>query len=113
MSCRDLWHQVETETPKPEERWSSLTLKQRNLEVRMVLAQSECSDYLEVDSCTVDGEVYFTQIKPIETALRAALLLDLEELLQDNIDRALTLWIKPQNDKNSLRRLRGVELKLL
>ena len=85
----------------------------RLIEIQLILSKSNCSGYLEVESCSNDGEIYFSQVIPIETSQRVELLLSLEELLQEKIDQSLTVWIKPQSDKNSLRRLRGVELKSL
>jgi len=111
MSCRDLWEKIDSDTPKPSLRWLSLGESERLLEVQLLLSKSSCSEYLEVESCTNDGEIYFSQVTPIETYKRVDLLLSLEDLLQEKMDISITVWIKPQNDKNSLRRLRGVELK--
>lgn len=113
MSCRDLWQQIDADTPKPAQRWLDLDASDRLLEIQLILSKSSCAGYLEVESCSNEGEIYFSQVIPIETAQRVELLLSLEELLQEKIDRAVTVWIKPQSDKNSLRRLRGVELKSL
>jgi hypothetical protein len=113
MSCRDLWQQIDTDTAKPTQRWMELGASDRLIEIQLILSKSNCSGYLEVESCSNDGEIYFSQVIPIETSQRVELLLSLEELLQEKIDQSLTVWIKPQSDKNSLRRLRGVELKSL
>jgi hypothetical protein len=113
MSCRNLWQQIDADTPKPSKRWLDLDVSDRLLEIQLILSKSNCSGYLEVESCTDDGDIYFSQVIPIETSQRVDLLVSLEELLQEKIDQSVTVWIKPQSDKNSLRRLRGVELKSL
>jgi hypothetical protein len=113
MSCRDLWQQIDADTPKPTQRWLDLDASDRLLEIQLILSKSNCSGYLEVESCSNDGEIYFSQVIPIETSQRVDLLLSLEESLREQIDQSITVWVKPQSDKNSLRRLRGVELKIL
>ena len=42
---------------------------------------------------------------------RGTLLLDIEEILKINIDNGITIWLEPQSDKSSLRKLRGIEIK--
>jgi len=50
---------------------------------------------------------------PMLVNLRADTLLDLEAKLKVVLDEGLTVWIQPQSDKNTLRKLRGVEVKSL
>lgn len=42
---------------------------------------------------------------------RGTLLLDLEDSLKANIDPGITVWLAPLGDRNSLRNLRGIEMK--
>jgi len=41
---------------------------------------------------------------------RGPFLLDLEDYLRE-IDQALVVWLQPLGDRNSLRNLRGIEVK--
>jgi hypothetical protein len=42
---------------------------------------------------------------------RGTFLLDLESLLKSQIDNGINIWLEPIGDKNSLRNLRGIEVK--
>lgn len=57
------------------------------------------------------GQVYVALSEPIGSSLRGGLLLDLEEHLKNTIDPAINIWCEPLGDKNSLRNLRGIEIK--
>ena len=60
MSCRDLWQQIDADTPKPTQRWLDLDASDRLLEIQLILSKSNCSGYLEVESCSNEGEIYFS-----------------------------------------------------
>jgi hypothetical protein len=60
---------------------------------------------------SVTGQVYVALKEPIGSSLRGGLLLDLEEHLKKTIDPAINIWCEPLGDKNSLRNLRGIEIK--
>ena len=60
---------------------------------------------------SVTGQVYVAFKEPIGSSLRGGLLLDLEEHLKNTIDPAINIWCEPLGDKNSLRNLRGIEIK--
>ena len=49
--------------------------------------------------------------EPHGPEIRGTKLLDLEELLKENVDLGITIWLEPLGDKNSLRNLRGIEVK--
>ena len=50
-------------------------------------------------------------IQNISVSKRGLFLLELEEELKRNIDQGLTIWCEPIGDKNSLRNLRGIQMK--
>jgi hypothetical protein len=39
------------------------------------------------------------------------LILDLEEFLKNHLDSGISIWCEPLGDKNSLRNLRGIQIK--
>ena len=45
------------------------------------------------------------------TGKRGPLLLDFEVFLKEAIDPGLVVWLEPLGDRNSLRNLRGIEVK--
>jgi hypothetical protein len=53
--------------------------------------------------------IRFTE--PVDVSKRGLLLLDLEEALKREIDQGITVWVEALGDKNSLRNLRGIEVK--
>ena len=110
---RDLWDEVDKETPTASEHWRSMTSDARTL--LMVRCLSECylDGTLKPIVCGDDGMVYFIQLTPIPVKKRADILIDFEAYLKEKVDAALTVWIEPQSDKNSLRKFRGVKVSSL
>jgi hypothetical protein len=58
-----------------------------------------------------DGQVVVNLTESLPAGKRGQLLLDLEEFLKNEIDPGLTVWLEPLGDRNSLRNLRGIEVK--
>lgn len=113
MSTRDLWDQIDAETPTASADWRNKSVEERTALIQPVLEESRAGESLTVFKCLDDGEVFFAQQTIIPASERAELLLDLEAQLKTKIDRGLTVWIEPQGDKSSLRKLRGVEVQAL
>lgn len=98
------------ETPKPGARWLSWSPESRSTEVQNVLAQDNRYSFLEVSRALDDGSVFFFSDARLTASTRGALLLGAEGLLKQVIDAGISVWIEPMDDKNALRRLRGVTL---
>ena len=58
-----------------------------------------------------NGNVILKIEKSIQASERGILLLDLESLLKNKIDQAITIWLEPVGDKSKLRKLRGLTIK--
>jgi hypothetical protein len=58
-----------------------------------------------------DGQIIVNFVEPQSASKRGQLLLDLESLLKEAIDPGLAVWLEPLGDRNSLRNLRGIEVK--
>ena len=58
-----------------------------------------------------DGQILLRFAVPVTAGQRGWMLLDLEERLKARVDAGLTVWLEPLGDKNSLRTLRGIEVK--
>ena len=110
---RDLWGHVENETVQVSEKWRSLNDKERFELVKNLVDSYSTSFDLQPILCGEDGMIFFEQVVPMAVNLRADTLLDLEAKLKAALDEGLTVWIQPQSDKNTLRKLRGVEVKSL
>lgn len=68
-------------------------------------------DLIELLHLKNDGQVIVNFRTPVGPELRGGILLDLEELLKTEFDQGITVWLEPLGDKNSLRNLRGIEVK--
>lgn len=62
-------------------------------------------------SLSPDGKLVVSFIQTPPAAIRGTILLDLEEYLKQNLDVGVTVWHEALGDKNSLRILRGIEVK--
>ncbi len=113
MATRDLWNQIDDEVAKPGQQWLDMTDAARRSSVGKVMADHGMGDGLAIEACNADGMIYFSQRHAFPVRQRADSLLDLEAALKRSIDPSLTVWIQPQTDKNSLRRLRGVTVRFL
>ena len=56
-------------------------------------------------------DVYLELEQPLSAAERGTVLLDAEDYLRKNIHDGIRIWLQPMGDKNSLRKLRGIEMK--
>lgn len=66
---------------------------------------------LNVVDAKEDGQIVVQFAIPVDTSKRGTILLDFEEWLKRRVDPALTVWLEPLGDRNSLRNLRGIEVK--
>jgi hypothetical protein len=86
------------------ERLQILTLASQKL-------NSNIATMLNFVAANDDGEVIVTLLQQMGPAERGTFLLDLEEILKDHVDEGITVWLEPLGDRNSLRNLRGIEVK--
>jgi len=99
------------DTPLPGSSWVSMDDSSRLNAVNVQLqARMEFSGITPTRTFTT-GQVYVALNEPVGSNLRGGLLLDLEEHLKASIDPAINIWCEPLGDKNSLRNLRGIEIK--
>ncbi|PIO89910.1 MAG: hypothetical protein CO017_07445 [Zetaproteobacteria bacterium CG_4_8_14_3_um_filter_59_5] len=100
-------------TPTPGDNWAGMADVDRLMLV--IQAMESCPQAtkanIEVVSTKVDGQVIVGFRAPVGAAERGTALLDLEEYLKAEIDEGITVWLEPLGDKNSLRKLRGIEVK--
>ena len=96
------------DSPKPSSSWKQLTESERLVLIRGV---SESFKNLHFTRATDDGYVYLTIEKNMSPGDRGSILLKLEEILKQELDKGITIWHEPIGDRNSLRKLRGIELK--
>ena len=102
-----------TSTRSPRLSWSEMRDDERLDVIRRGLAAQTggLSANLIVTSTKEDGQVIVSFKEPVGAAIRGSILLDLEDYLKAAIDPGLTVWLEPLGDRNSLRNLRGIEVK--
>ncbi|MHB1141714.1 MAG: hypothetical protein ACYC1T_08155 [Sulfuricaulis sp.] len=69
------------------------------------------SNVLVIAAAKEDGQIIVNLTEPLAAGKRGQLLLDLEAFLKESIDPGLAVWLEPLGDRNSLRNLRGIEVK--
>lgn len=99
------------DVPLPNTSWVALEENLKIKKIQEVLIDAELNDLIRVSRIVNNINIYFEIIKQIDAANRGTLLLDLEQKLKDSIDKSLLVWCEPLGDKNSLRKLRGIQIK--
>lgn len=104
---------IDTPTPRPGESWRCLGDGERLERVRQVLALAAKAADAPVTAVAAqaDGQVLLKFEVPSAAHRRGTVLLDLEARLKQSIDPGLTVWLEPLGDRNSLRNLRGIEIR--
>ena len=97
--------------PTPSEKWLSISKSDRIILIISALKTSPFNDNLKVNDTKDDGQVIVSLNNNYKPHERGTMLLDLEQFLKDKIDYSITIWLEPLGDKNSLRNLRGIEVK--
>jgi len=108
----DLKQLSDAETPQCGEVWLGCSSAQRRDLAKAVIGQlPQCRALVEVVHLQDNGQVTVCFREPVSADLRGGLLLDLEAALKEHVDPGLTVWLEPLGDKNSLRKLRGIDVR--
>ena len=102
-----------TETPIPDKSWHELSDEARlNLINNSLIKYTAFSNkLLIIVEAKQDGQIIVKLLETVSADKRGTLLLNLEDYLKDSIDAGLVVWLEPYGDRNSLRNLRGIEVK--
>jgi hypothetical protein len=106
-------HYADIETPVPSSGWTSIDEKKRLDQIfqKLEISPVRFLEKLNIVSAKSDGQVIVQMKQEHPASIRGPLLLDLEDYLKLSIDEALCVWLEPLGDRNSLRNLRGIEVK--
>jgi len=104
---------AQTNTPSPNQEWRRLSDAERRARVIDVLktGMATVNGAVIIAAAKEDGQIIVNLAEPLPAGKRGQLLLDLEEFLKKTIDPGLAVWLEPLGDRNSLRNLRGIEVK--
>ena len=102
---------VDTPTPAPE--WLRHSEAERLSLLERVVASKPAAfrEQVSVTQAKDDGQVIVKLKESLSAGERGTLLLDFEAFLKEAIDPGLVVWVEALGDKNSLRNLRGIEVK--
>ena len=105
-------HYADVPTPAPGLAWKVLNERQRVEQVKKKLEASprQFLSQIKIVTAKGDGQVIVHMKQSLPASQRGPFLLDLEDYLRE-IDQALVVWLEPLGDRNSLRNLRGIEVK--
>ena len=70
-------------------------------------------DYMRISikKTLENGQVLVSLDSKFSASERGVYLLDFERYLKDNVDQGISVWCETIGDKNSLRNLRGIQIK--
>jgi len=103
---------VRTDSPIVPNSWKAADLhKLKNEMIQKLKKYSKKYELIELCELKNDGQVIVNFTCPVSADKRGGLLLDLEELLKNEFDQGVTVWLEPLGDRNSLRNLRGIKVK--
>lgn len=100
---------AEANSPTPKEHWLKESQSSKLMSIRRISGAYDCVEVVEARD---NGNVVVRLLKELDPGDRGTLLLDYEFYLKNNIDEAITVWLEPLGDKSTLRRLRGIEVKV-
>jgi len=104
---------AQVNTPSPGLAWRQLSDAGRLTLVLDALraGAAPSSSVIVVVAAKQDGQIIVTLKESMPASKRGTLLLDFEASLKGAIDPGLVVWLEPLGDRNSLRNLRGIEVK--
>jgi hypothetical protein len=100
-------------TPAPSLQWRQLSDAERLTRVMAALrtGTTALNGFVAIAAAKQDGQIIVNLVEPMPASKRGPLLLDLEAYLKMAIDPSLVVWLEPLGDRNSLRNLRGIEVR--
>lgn len=105
---------AEIDSPEPSVQWLLLNEQERINKIHEVITQNiNFNKELLVVSAKQNGEIVVKILNSLSASARGTLLLNFEEVIKREVDEGLTAWGEALGDKNSLRNLRGIEVKVL
>ena len=102
---------AEIESPITKENWRKLSEFERLELVRNRITENKKFQIIHPTRARKNGQVFIKLLVDTPASKRGILILSFERLLKDKIDQGINVWNEPIGDKNSLRNMRGIEIK--
>lgn len=102
---------AEEDTQLVSQNWKNLSNSDRLNTLESLITKTYYEQYISFVRAEDSGSVYIAFKSPLSSKERGTMLLDLEQHLKINLDQGICIWCEPLGDKNSLRNLRGIQIK--
>ena len=99
------------ETPVTRTNWKLKPDLERKKLLKKLIEKKPDFMSISINKTTESGQVLVTLEGKFSASERGTYLLDFERYLKDNIDQGINVWCETIGDKNSLRNLRGIQIK--
>ena len=99
------------ESPKVSLEWKQKSEKERIKLITDKLIENPLYKTFKVVKAEENAQVILRIEKSIPASKRGVMLLELEEMLKNFVDKSITIWLEPVGDKSKLRNLRGIKFK--
>ena len=102
---------AEIESPITKEKWRKLSKMERLDLVKEKISRNDSFQVIHPTRANKNGQVFIKLLTDIPASKRGILILSFERILKDSVDQGINVWHEPIGDKNSLRNLRGIDIK--
>ena len=99
------------DTPIPQKTWKLMSDIERIKLLNKQMGKKQDYMSISINKTTESGQVLVQLDGKFSASERGVFLLDFERYLKDNIDQGINVWCETIGDKNSLRNLRGIQIK--
>ena len=99
------------DTPITQTTWKLMSEIERLKLLNKQMGKKQDYMSISINKTTESGQVLVQLDDKFSASERGVYLLDFERYLKDNIDQGINVWCETIGDKNSLRNLRGIQIK--
>ena len=99
------------DTPITQKTWKLMSDIERIKLLNKQMGKKQDYMSISINKATESGQVLVQSDDKFSASERAVYLLDFERYLKDNVDQGINVWCETIGDKNSLRNLRGIQIK--
>jgi len=99
------------ETPVTQTTWKLMPDIERIKLLNKQMVKNQDYMRISIKKTLENGQVLVSLDGKFSASERGVYLLDFERYLKDNVDQGISVWCETIGDRNSLRNLRGIQIK--
>jgi hypothetical protein len=99
------------DTPITQKTWKLMSEIERIKLLNKQMGKKQDYMNISINKTTESGQVLVQLDDKLSASERGVYLLDFERYLKVNVDQGINVWCESIGDKNSLRNLRGIQIK--